>query len=58
MHVPIKVKSNNISKWQMEFNMAFKGLMQLVLTAVGPYEMLLFTISLCGDQTDPGDRAV
>jgi hypothetical protein len=30
MHVPIKVKSsNNISKWQMEFNSAFKGLIVL-----------------------------
>jgi hypothetical protein len=29
MHVPINVKSpNNISKWQMGFNLAFKGLMQ------------------------------
>jgi hypothetical protein len=28
MHLPINVKSpNNISKWQMEFNSAFKGLM-------------------------------
>jgi hypothetical protein len=28
MHVPINVKSpNNISKWQMGFNSAFKGLM-------------------------------
>jgi hypothetical protein len=28
MHVPITVKSpNNISKWQMGFNSAFKGLM-------------------------------
>jgi hypothetical protein len=27
MHVPINVKSsNNTSKWQMEFNSAFKGL--------------------------------
>jgi hypothetical protein len=27
MHVPINVKSpNNISKWQMGFNLAFKGL--------------------------------
>jgi hypothetical protein len=27
MHVPIDIKSpNNISKWQMGFNMAFKGL--------------------------------
>ena len=29
MHVPINVKSpNNISKWQMGFNSAFKGLIQ------------------------------
>jgi hypothetical protein len=28
MHLPINVKSpNNISKWQMGFNSAFKGLM-------------------------------
>jgi hypothetical protein len=28
MNLPINVKSpNNISKWQMEFNSAFKGLM-------------------------------
>jgi hypothetical protein len=28
MHLPINVKSpNNISKWQMRFNSAFKGLM-------------------------------
>jgi hypothetical protein len=27
MHLPINLKSpNNISKWQMEFNSAFKGL--------------------------------
>jgi hypothetical protein len=27
MHLPINVKfPNNISKWQMEFNSAFKGL--------------------------------
>jgi hypothetical protein len=27
MHLPINVKSpNNISKWQMKFNSAFKGL--------------------------------
>jgi hypothetical protein len=30
MHGPINVKSpNNISKWQMGFNSAFKGLIQL-----------------------------
>jgi hypothetical protein len=35
MHVPINVKSpNNISKWQMAFNSAFKGLIFL-LWAVG-----------------------
>jgi hypothetical protein len=29
MHGPINVKSpNNTSKWQMEFNSAFKGLIQ------------------------------
>jgi hypothetical protein len=29
MHGPIKVKSpNNISKWQMGFNSAFKGLIE------------------------------
>jgi hypothetical protein len=27
MHLPINVKSpNNVNKWQMEFNSAFKGL--------------------------------
>jgi hypothetical protein len=31
MNLPIKVKSpNNISKWQMEFNSAFKGLTTLI----------------------------
>jgi hypothetical protein len=31
MHGPINVKSpNNISKWQMEFNSAFKGLMSFL----------------------------
>jgi hypothetical protein len=30
MHVPINVKSpNNISKWQMGFNLAFKGLISI-----------------------------
>jgi hypothetical protein len=30
MHGPINVKSlNNINKWQMGFNSAFKGLMEL-----------------------------
>jgi hypothetical protein len=30
MHLPINVKSpNNISKWHMGFNSAFKGLMSL-----------------------------
>jgi hypothetical protein len=32
MHGPINVKSpNNTSKWQMEFNSAFKGLKQIWL---------------------------
>jgi hypothetical protein len=31
MHGPINVKSpNNISKWQMGFNSAFKGLMYIM----------------------------
>jgi hypothetical protein len=31
MHLPINVKSsNNISKWQMGFNSAFKGLMMIL----------------------------
>jgi hypothetical protein len=30
MHLPINLKSpNNISKWQMGFNSAFKGLMDI-----------------------------
>jgi hypothetical protein len=34
MHLPINVKSpNNISKWQMGFNSAFKGLIQKVIKA-------------------------
>jgi hypothetical protein len=33
MHLPINVKSpNNISKWQMGFNSAFKGLTETFLT--------------------------
>jgi hypothetical protein len=32
MHGPINVKSpNNISKWQMGFNSAFKGLMYVLV---------------------------
>jgi hypothetical protein len=31
MHLPINVKSpNNISKWQMKSNLAFKGLMNTI----------------------------
>jgi uncharacterized membrane protein YjjP (DUF1212 family) len=34
MHVPINVKSlNNISKWQMEFNSAFKGLIWMLCSS-------------------------
>jgi hypothetical protein len=33
MHGPINVKSpNNISKWQMGFNLAFKGLIDKFVT--------------------------
>jgi hypothetical protein len=35
MHVPINVKSpNNISKWQMGFNSAFKGLILLRMNKI------------------------
>jgi hypothetical protein len=38
MHLPINVKSpNNISKWQMGFNSAFKGLKYSVLIFVEKY---------------------
>jgi uncharacterized membrane protein YciS (DUF1049 family) len=38
MHGPINVKSpNNISKWQMGFNSAFKGLMSAFLTCACLY---------------------
>jgi hypothetical protein len=44
MHLPIKVKSpNNISKWQMGFNSAFKVLMNLYF-------------SNCTDQPDKRPR--
>jgi hypothetical protein len=34
MHLPINVKSpNNINKWQMGFNSAFKGLIFLILVS-------------------------
>ena len=37
MHVPIKVKSpNNMSKWQMGFNSAFKGLNR-ISTSISQY---------------------
>jgi hypothetical protein len=36
MHLPINIKSpNNISKWHMEFNSAFKGLITYDYKAVG-----------------------
>jgi hypothetical protein len=36
MHGPINVKyPNNIGKWQMEFNSAFKGLKEPGCSAVG-----------------------
>jgi hypothetical protein len=35
MHLPINVKSpNNISKWQMGFNSAFKGLTLFLITVM------------------------
>jgi hypothetical protein len=35
MHGPTNVKSpNNISKWQMGFNSAFKGLIKLCITQI------------------------
>jgi hypothetical protein len=37
MHAPMNVKfPNNTSKWQMEFNSAFKGLIILSFTAAEP----------------------
>jgi hypothetical protein len=42
MHVPINVKSsNNISKWQMGFNSAFKGLNELGFSMFQNVEFLL-----------------
>jgi hypothetical protein len=36
MHLPINVKSpNNISKWQMGFNSAFKGLIAMFAMFIG-----------------------
>jgi hypothetical protein len=35
MHLPINVKSNNISKWLMGFNSAFKGLNTLASNVIG-----------------------
>jgi hypothetical protein len=35
MHLPINFKSpNNISKWQMGFNSAFKGVIQLEVDGI------------------------
>jgi hypothetical protein len=48
MHLPTNVKSNNISKWHMEFNSAFKGLFSILmigvlnLLAVIVFKVLLF----------------
>jgi hypothetical protein len=43
MHGPMNVKfPNNTSKWQIEFNSAFKGLKRLVFNKLAHY-MLLFT---------------
>jgi hypothetical protein len=44
MHLPINVKSpNNISKWQMEFNSAFKELnKQIEMEGVANQQLLLW----------------
>jgi hypothetical protein len=45
MHVAINVKSpNNISKWQMGFNSAFKWLIVKIFNVI---IWLLFIVSLC-----------
>jgi hypothetical protein len=45
MHGPINVKSpNNISKWQMEFNSAFKGLIQWVFGFYPRIKLLVLDI--------------
>jgi hypothetical protein len=45
MHVLINVKSpNNISKWQMGFNSAFKGLSKILVCGA---EDMIFILDLC-----------
>jgi hypothetical protein len=45
MHVPINVKSpNNISKWQMGFNSAFKGLMEQNVKSIELILKLVFVV--------------
>jgi hypothetical protein len=50
MHLPIKVKSpNNISKWQMGFNSAFKGLileLNIFTESLGLKKRILFPQAL------------
>jgi hypothetical protein len=47
MHGPINVKfPNNISKWQVEFNSAFKGLKKRKLFKVSIHEVSLLSVSL------------
>jgi hypothetical protein len=47
MHGPIKVKSpNNISKWQMGFNSAFKGLNVLHTVRFSLQNAVYFTMLL------------
>ena len=47
MHVPINVKSpNNISEWQMGFNLAFKGLKDSTSASSGFSNKQYFFMSL------------
>jgi hypothetical protein len=42
MHGPLNVKfPNNTSKWQMEFNSAFKGLKQFSCASVGDKNLII-----------------
>jgi hypothetical protein len=59
MHVPINVKSpNNISKWQMGFNSAFKGLRFIVFVATvnAEYNELFVNFVCNGGNSD--DRVI
>jgi hypothetical protein len=52
MHVLINVKSlNNISKWQMRFNSAFKGLKNKRIRACSVLERFSFECGGLGDES-------